>query len=34
MAYFAGVNFVNLALVHEHNLENVTGGHGVDARDC
>ncbi len=27
LAHFPGVHLVNLALVHEHNLENVTGCH-------
>src|SRR6185295_13140492 len=27
LAHLAGINLVNLALVHEHNLENVTGCH-------
>src|SRR5688572_2211206 len=30
LAHFAGVDLVNLALVHEHNLENVTGCHLAD----
>ena len=32
VGHFAGVNFINFALIHEHNLENVTGCHGVEAR--
>ena len=30
MADLAGVDLVNLALIHEHNAENVTGCHGSD----
>jgi hypothetical protein len=30
LAHFPGINLVNLALVHEHNLENVTGCHRAD----
>ncbi len=30
LADLAGINLVNLALVHEHNLENVTGCHRSD----
>ena len=28
VAHLAGVDLVNLALIHEHNAENVTGCHG------
>ncbi len=30
LAHLTGINLVNLALVHEHNLENVTGCHRAD----
>ena len=34
VVYLAGVNLVNLALIHEHNAENVTGCHGSAGIHC
>src|SRR2546421_412122 len=30
MTHFVGIDLVNLALIHEHNPENVTGCHGLE----
>ena len=34
VVYLAGVNLVYLALIHEHNAENVTGCHGSAGIHC
>jgi hypothetical protein len=34
VADLAGVDLVNLALIHEHNAKNVTGCHGFEGDRC
>jgi hypothetical protein len=34
VTHFPGVDLVHLALIHEHNFENVTRGHLAGSNHC